>query len=83
MGLIKCPGQDARFFDPDDIKESRCPKCGKDVEFFRDDPSRKCPHCGARFKNPHLDLKGAEWCPHAGDCLDSVSKKIQETDDSS
>ena len=38
---IKCPGQDAREFDPGGVREHPCPKCGREVEFFPDDRSRK------------------------------------------
>ena len=74
----QCPGQDPRFWKADDIKQAPCPRCGNAVEFFKDDLSRKCPRCGARFKNPHLDLGCAEWCTHAKECLDSLYREEQE-----
>lgn len=66
----RCPGQDLRYFRPEDVREVRCPACGRSVEFFKDDRSRKCPSCGARFKNPSLDIGCAKWCPYAKECLD-------------
>ena len=66
----KCPGQDTRYWKPDDVREVACPRCGGKVEFFKDDRSRKCPHCGARFRNPCIDLGCAEWCPYAAECVD-------------
>jgi hypothetical protein len=68
--VSKCPGQDQRFWKPEDISLMPCPRCGVMVEFFKDDSSRKCPDCGTRFKNPHLDMGCAQWCPFAKDCID-------------
>jgi endogenous inhibitor of DNA gyrase (YacG/DUF329 family) len=68
MALGRCPGQDTINFTPDDVYEVPCPECGKLVEFFKDDPTRRCPSCGNRFPNPKLDLGCAAWCPAAGDC---------------
>ena len=66
----KCPGQDTRNWKPKDVYEIPCPSCGKAVEFFKDDLSRKCKHCGARFRNPRVDLACAEWCQYAAECID-------------
>ena len=67
---MKCPGQDTRYWKPGDVFEVVCPSCGRPAEFFKDDPSRKCPACGARFRNPRMDLGCAEWCPYASECID-------------
>jgi hypothetical protein len=72
--IDRCPGQDLRYLKPDDVYEAACPACGGRVEFFRDDRSRKCPSCGARFRNPGIDLGCAEWCPYASECLDYVPR---------
>jgi len=66
---MKCPGQDTRYWKPGDIYEVSCPVCGKKVEFFKDDPWRRCPHCNWKFRNPQLNVGCAEWCPFAKDCL--------------
>ena len=34
---MKCPGQDTLYWKPGAIFEAKCPKCGKEVEFFKDD----------------------------------------------
>ena len=65
---MRCPGQDMRFWKPEDIFEAQCPKCERKVEFFKDDPTRRCPNCGNRFPNPKLDLGCAAWCPAAKEC---------------
>jgi len=69
MAIDKCPGQDQRFWKPEDIFEVTCPGCGAAVELWKDDPRRKCPQCGAEVKNPKLALGCAEWCPFAKECL--------------
>jgi len=68
---MKCPGQDPLFWDKDAIFEAPCPSCGRAVEFFKDDPFRRCPACGYKFQNPRLDIGCAEWCPYAEQCLGS------------
>ncbi len=70
----KCPGQDTRYWKTDHIYNEPCPVCGKPVEFFKDDWSRRCTGCGARFKNPRLDMACAKWCPFAADCIDFAPK---------
>lgn len=67
---MNCPGQDTRYWKPNDIFEVSCPTCGASVEFFKDDPARRCKRCGERFPNPRLDVGCAEWCPLAGDCVE-------------
>jgi len=59
---MKCPGQDMRFWKPGDIFDTQCPKCGRKVEFFRDEVRRKCG-CGHEIVNPKLDFGCAQWCP--------------------
>ena len=69
MAQFQCPGQDTRFWKPKDIFEAPCPHCEEAVEFFKDDPFRRCPGCGQRVRNPKIDLGCAEWCPHAAKCV--------------
>jgi len=66
---MKCPGQDTRYWKPDDIFDCRCTSCGATLEFFKDESARRCPSCGFRMKNPRLDLGCAEWCPYGPQCL--------------
>lgn len=72
--MMKCPGQDERFWKPGDIFEIKCAECGKAVEFFKDEPTRKCPSCGRRVNNPHIDLGCARWCLHGPQCLAAFGK---------
>lgn len=74
----KCPGQDMKFWKPEDIYEVPCPICDHPVEFFKDDPSRTCPNCGYRFQNPKIDLSCAEWCPYAERCFAAMGKTLPE-----
>jgi putative nucleotidyltransferase with HDIG domain len=67
--MVRCPGQDQRFWKPDDIFEVRCPGCGTAVEFFKDEPKLKCRTCGQVVVNPKIDLGCAEWCQYAEQCL--------------
>ncbi|MHC4156788.1 MAG: HD domain-containing protein [Planctomycetota bacterium] len=67
--MIRCPGQDQRFWKPGDIFEVKCPACGRTVEFFKDEPKLKCRNCGQEVANPKIDLGCAEWCQYAEQCL--------------
>jgi HD superfamily phosphodiesterase len=67
--MVRCPGQDQRFWKPQDIFEVDCSKCGKPVEFFKDEPQLKCRRCGHIVINPKIDLGCAEWCQYAEQCL--------------
>jgi|UniRef100_A0A7C5ANE4 hypothetical protein len=69
MEQIKCPGQDTRFWKPDDIFTLECPKCGAEIEFFKDDTRRRCAWCGHLFYNPRIELGCAEYCQFADKCV--------------
>ncbi len=73
---MKCPGQDSRYWKPDSIFEARCPNCGKTVEFFKDDTTRKCDHCGHRFANPKMDFGCAAYCKFAAQCLGTLPPEL-------
>ena len=68
--MVRCPGQDQRFWKPDDIFEVKCPGCDGTIEFFKDEPKLKCRKCGQLVVNPKIDLGCAEWCQYAEQCLD-------------
>jgi len=65
----RCPGQDPAFWRPEDVTEAPCPRCGEMVEFLKDDFSRTCPSCGARFGDPKKDPGCLQWCKFAAECL--------------
>jgi len=67
--MVRCPGQDQRFWKPGDIFEVKCPGCGESIEFFKDEPKLKCRKCGQVVVNPKIDLGCAEWCQYAEQCL--------------
>ena len=69
---MKCPGQDSKYWKDDAIFDVACPECGSAVEFYKDDTSRKCPHCQHRFVNPRLDFGCASYCQFAEQCLGSL-----------
>ena len=73
---MKCPGQDTQYWKPGAIFEAKCPECGKMVEFFKDDPTRKCGSCGHRFFNPELDFGCAAYCPFADQCVGNLPPEI-------
>lgn len=67
--MARCPGQDMRYWKPEDIFDVRCPYCDTEIEFWRDEPMRLCPQCGMAVRNPRVDLACAAWCAHAEECL--------------
>ncbi|MBU0735844.1 MAG: HD domain-containing protein [Proteobacteria bacterium] len=73
---MKCPGQDSQYWKPGAVFEVKCPKCGNEVEFFRDDPTRKCSKCGHRFLNPGLDFGCASYCQYADQCIGNLPPEL-------
>jgi hypothetical protein len=70
--MVRCPGQDLRFWKLGDIFDVQCPHCGTGIEFWKDEPSVKCPQCRRVIVNPKLDLGCAQWCQHAEQCLGAL-----------
>ncbi len=81
MEQMKCPGQDTRYWKPGDIFAAECPKCGAEIEFFKDDTRRRCAWCGHMFYNPKIELGCAEWCQYAEKCVPDLvkAKKAAQT----
>jgi len=73
---MKCPGQDSRTWKPGDIFDMPCPKCGGPVEFFKDEPVRKCKRCGHKFVNPKMDFGCAAYCKFAEQCLGDMPPEL-------
>ncbi|MBF0099405.1 MAG: HD domain-containing protein [Desulfobacterales bacterium] len=73
---MKCPGQDSRYWKQSAIFDAKCPNCGKTVEFFKDDTTRKCPHCSHRFVNPGMDFGCAAYCPFAEQCIGTLPEEV-------
>lgn len=74
---MKCPGQDMQYWTDSAIFEVECPKCNTSVEFYKDDTSRKCNHCGNRFVNPKMDFGCASYCQFAEQCLGSLPEEFK------
>ncbi len=66
--MARCPGQDQRYWKPEDIFDHNCPDCGYEIEFWKDEPQRICKGCGKEVKNPKIDLGCAEWCEFGSIC---------------
>jgi putative nucleotidyltransferase with HDIG domain len=73
---MKCPGQDSRYWQPGAIFETTCPQCGCEVEFFKDESSRKCKRCGHKFVNPKMDFGCASYCKYAALCLGELTPEM-------
>ncbi len=73
---MKCPGQDTRFWGKDAVSEVTCPHCGNVVEFFKDEPSRKCKSCGKKLINPKMDFGCATYCKFAKECLGELPEEL-------
>jgi putative nucleotidyltransferase with HDIG domain len=74
--MIRCPGQDTSFWDFRAVYEVKCPKCGNNVEFFKDEPVRSCKKCGYEFVNPKMDFGCAAYCKYAEKCLGELSPEL-------
>jgi hypothetical protein len=73
---MKCPGQDMKYWKADAIFNAHCPQCSVPVEFYKDDTSRKCSHCGHRFVNPKMDFGCASYCQYAEQCLGTLPEEF-------
>ncbi len=73
---MKCPGQDSRYWKPGAIFEAKCPKCGNEVEFFKDDTIRICKKCSHRFLNPTMDFGCASYCQYAEQCIGDLPPEL-------
>jgi HD superfamily phosphohydrolase YqeK/DNA-directed RNA polymerase subunit RPC12/RpoP len=73
---MKCPGQDSRYWNQAAIYEVACPECGQQVEFFKDETSRKCRHCGHKFVNPKMDFGCAAYCKFADQCIGDLPPEL-------
>ncbi|MFH2008512.1 MAG: hypothetical protein ABI333_18135 [bacterium] len=75
---MKCPGQDSRYWGSEAIYDEPCPACGKLVEFFKDEATRRCTGCGFRFRNPRIDIGCAAWCKFAEACFGTLPDAGEE-----
>ena len=73
---MKCPGQDRQYWKQGAIFNVKCPECGTEVEFFKDDTTRKCSKCGHRFLNPRLDFGCASYCQYAEQCIGNLPPEL-------
>ena len=73
---MKCPGQDMQYWTSEAIYEAKCPQCSHVVEFYKDDPSRKCGNCGHRFVNPRMDFGCAAYCQFSEQCLGNLPEEF-------
>ena len=73
---MKCPGQDMKYWKDDAIFEVNCPKCAKAIEFYKDDTTRKCGHCGHRLVNPKMDFGCASYCQFAEQCMGTLPEEF-------
>ena len=73
---MQCPGQDSRFWGSDAIFDVKCPQCGKDLEFFKDEPTRTCKECGHKIVNPKMDFGCASYCQFAEQCVGDLPPEV-------
>jgi hypothetical protein len=73
---MQCPGQDSRFWGSDAIFDMPCPQCGQEVEFFKDEPTRKCKQCGLKIVNPKMDFGCASYCQFAEQCVGDLPPEL-------
>ena len=73
---MKCPGQDMRYWKPGDIFETDCPHCGKTVEFFKDEATRRCKNCKNVVVNPKMNFGCAAYCQYAAQCLGDLGPEL-------
>ena len=60
--MRKCTGMNTQEWGFDAIFEETCPHCGNKVEFFKDEITRNCKHCGKTVTNTRKDYGCGQWC---------------------
>jgi HD superfamily phosphodiesterase len=78
---MKCPGQDTRYWKPGAIFQAKCPNCGYDVEFFKDESTRRCKNCGNKLVNPRMDFGCAAYCEFTEQCLGELPPELLDQRD--
>lgn len=73
---MRCPGQDSRYWKPGAVFEVACPQCGYEVEFFKDESTRRCKRCGHKLVNPNMDFGCAVHCKFAQQCLGDLPPEL-------
>lgn len=66
-----------RYWTPKDIFEVKCFNCGKEIEFWKDEPMRVCSGCSREVRNPRIDLGCAKWCKFAKECLGKSGEDVR------
>jgi hypothetical protein len=65
-----------KYWKDDAIFDVDCPKCGKSIEFYKDDTTRKCGGCSHRFVNPKMDFGCASYCQFAEQCMGTLPEEF-------
>jgi DNA-directed RNA polymerase subunit RPC12/RpoP len=73
---MRCPGQDSRYWKPEAVYNVPCSKCGSLMEFFKDEPTRRCKKCGHKMVNPKMDFGCAAYCKFAEQCLGDLPLEL-------
>lgn len=73
---MRCPGQDSRYWKHDAIFDSKCPECGTEIEFFKDQTTCKCKNCGKQVVNPRMDFGCASYCQYAEQCMGELPPEL-------
>ena len=73
---MRCPGQDSRYWKPGAVYDVACAKCGNSIEFFKDEPTRRCKKCGHKMVNPKMDFGCAAYCKYAEQCLGDLPPEL-------
>ena len=60
--MRKCSRQDMAEWGFDAVFEVSCPKCGYEVEFFKDEITRNRSKCNQKVINDRKDFGGERWC---------------------
>ncbi|NPA24998.1 MAG: HD domain-containing protein [Deltaproteobacteria bacterium] len=73
---MRCPGQDSRYWKHDAIFDAKCPDCGTEIEFFKDQTTAKCQGCGKQVINPKMDFGCASYCQYAEQCMGELPPEL-------
>ena len=79
--MRKCTGNNTHEWGFDAVFDVECPKCGEQVEFFKDEITRNCPQCRHTVVNDRQDYGCQMWCSASSEHFRNFCPKFKRSKD--
>lgn len=77
--MRKCTGNNTQEWGADAIFDIECKACGHLVEFFQDEITRPCSHCGKTIHNDRKDYGCGQWCSSASSHIRNICPNFRKS----